>query len=119
MSSAADMFAQSLVDMVRSEKELQEARARWRASEQNEQAWAEAAKDIAYLEDAVARNLAEKYALRQQLERYAPDHPLIKNQQLLEKIRELGARAFAINRNFDDSRTAGATYFPPGLPPIK
>ena len=99
MSSAADMFAQSLVDMA--------------------DAALYAAKDIAYLEDAVARNLAEKYALRQQLERYAPDHPLIKNQQLLEKIRELGARAFAINRNFDDSRTAGATYFPPGLPPIK
>jgi len=70
------------------------------------------------LEGANAGNLAEKHALRQQLARYAPNHPLLKNAQLIEKIRDMGARALAINGNWDDVRAVGDNYFPPGTPPI-
>jgi len=117
MGTAADMFAQSLVEMVQGDRARREgeeflARAR-QASAEFEKVRAE----VVELEQGVAANLAEKYALRQQLARYAPNHPLLKNAQLAEKIRELGERAFAINRNFDDARAAGQNYFPPDTPP--
>lgn len=119
MSTAGDMFAQSLVDMARSTKDLREAEQIQQHYRAYESQIRELTTRAGEAETAVAANLAEKYALRQQLARYAPNHPMLKNVQLLERVRALGERAFAINRNFDDARQAGENYFPPGMPPIE
>lgn len=116
---AADLFAQSIEQMVDANQRLREADERLADARQNAEAWQRAREVIRELEENNAANLAEKYALRQQLARYCPEHPLLKNRQLVEKVQGLGIRAFAINKNFDDARAAGETYFPPGTPPIQ
>jgi hypothetical protein len=115
-TTAADLFAQSLVDMVQGDRAkreaiLQDERVRGAIAE-----WQQAL-DSANHDNAA--NIAEKHALRQQLARYAPNHPLLKNQQLREKLQDLGARAFAISKNFDDARKVGETYFPSDTPPFE
>ncbi|MDF2461951.1 MAG: hypothetical protein K0Q43_186 [Ramlibacter sp.] len=122
MGTATDLFAQSLVDMGSAIRQRQAAE---RDADAREAAQAEEAAVLAKWQQAYeqvcqanASNLAEKHALRQQLQRYAPNHPLLKNAQLIEKIREMGGRAFAINANFDDARQVGDSYFPPGTPPL-
>jgi hypothetical protein len=115
MSTAADMFAQSLVDMAQGMAANRQATRTLEDANRNAEAVEE---QFNQLESANAGNLAEKHALRQQLARYAPNHPLLKNAQLIEKLREMGARALAINRNWDDVRAVGDNYFPPGTPPL-
>ncbi len=115
-TTAADLFAQSLVEMTQGDRARRDGESALADAQRAAAVHGEALKDVRELEEAVAANLAEKYALRQQLARFAPDHPLLKNAQLAEKVRELGMRAFAQNRNFDDARAAGETYFPPGTP---
>lgn len=116
MNTAADMFAQSLVDMTRSIRDHQESEVHLRERMQVVEQWRSRVKE---LEGEIAANLAEKYALRQQLARYCPDHPLLKNKLLVEKIQELGLRALTMNGTYDDARRIGETYFPAGTPPIK
>lgn len=107
MSTAADMFAQSLVDMMRSEKDLRDAEAFERVVKQWQQV-TEHEKDLrSQAELANAGNLAEKYALRRELARYAPQSPLLKNTMLLERLRSRAKQAFAVNRNYDDARAIG------------
>lgn len=112
MSNALDLFLRSVEDMQRAEVDAQE--------------WAEAAAHVQELqarlraiEEDNAANIAEKCALRQQLARYAPKHPLLTSKALREKVQDTGARAFLARRNFDDAREAGEKYFGPGEPPIE
>ena len=123
MSSAADLFTQSLVDMgraMRASREAEQQQARDQAAQQAQQdAWNLLQQEFDELSFANACNLAEKMALRAQLARYAPKHPLLVNKLTQEKVRELGARAFAQRRNFDDAREVGTNFFPPDMPPIE
>lgn len=110
MSNAMDLFLRSVEDMQRADADLQEAQEQGRAVDAFVTRW-RAALDEANQNNAA--NIAVSYALRQQLARYAPDHPLVKNRELRAKIGELGARAYAVSRNFDDARRVGGEYFPP------
>jgi hypothetical protein len=68
------------------------------------------AKRIDALENANAANLAEKHALRAALKRIEPNHPLLTNASLQERIKEAGKRAIAITSDFDSAREAGESF---------
>lgn len=57
-----------------------------------------------------AANLAEKCALRAALRRLAPDHPLLTNADLRDKIHQAGVRAFSITNEWAAAREAGETF---------
>lgn len=55
-------------------------------------------------------NLAEKYALRAALAKISPNHPLLTNAALQEKIRESGKKAVSITNDYDAARDVGTTF---------
>lgn len=57
-----------------------------------------------------AANLAEKQALRVALEQIAPNHPLLTNKMLREKIQAAGQRAMALTDDWDAVRDAGGSF---------
>lgn len=57
-----------------------------------------------------AGNLAEKQALRAALRKLSPDHPLLTNTLLQEKIKEAGRRALALTDDWDAARDAGDSF---------
>lgn len=57
-----------------------------------------------------AANLAEKQALRVALGKIEPNHPLLTNTMLQERIKEAGRRALAMTDNFDAAREAGGSF---------
>lgn len=62
------------------------------------------------IEDANAGNLAEKHALRAALRELNPNHPLLQNVSLQERIKDAGIRAVAMTNDFDAARNAGETF---------
>lgn len=70
----------------------------------------EMVKTIDILRDANAGNLAEKHALRAALKKIQPNHPLLTNTMLQEKIKDAGRRVLAISDSWDDVRAAGDNY---------
>ena len=61
--------------------------------------------------EANAANYAEKYALRAALAKLNPDHPLISNLILQEKIRETGKRVLGMTEHdWDAVAEAGRTF---------
>ncbi len=57
-----------------------------------------------------AANFAEKHALRAALKKLSPNHPLVVNIQLQEKIKETGKKVLSITDNWDAVSEAGATF---------
>ncbi len=57
-----------------------------------------------------AANLAEKHALRKALAQIDPNHPLIVNKALQEKIQAAGERALVMTNNFNAVREAGESF---------
>lgn len=73
----------------------------------------DAEKTAAYIKEvemANAGNLAEKQALRAALQKLAPNHPLLANTMLQEKIKEAGRRALALTDDWDAARDAGGSF---------
>lgn len=60
--------------------------------------------------NANAGNLAEKHALRAALRAVCPNHPLLTNISLQERIKDAGQKAFAITNRWDAAREAGETF---------
>ncbi|TFZ04080.1 hypothetical protein [Ramlibacter humi] len=67
-------------------------------------------------EQKTAEVLAEKWVLRKELARYAPDHPLVRNHGLQE-ARAYGAFAYTVTRNRDDALDVPRDLLPPAAPP--
>lgn len=61
-------------------------------------------------ESVNAMNLAEKAALREALKKFDPNHPLLTNKLLQEKIQQAGARALAMTNDQNAARAAGASF---------
>ena len=85
----------------------------------NTHQWAEYAgqveKRAADAEDAIAQNLAIRFALAAQLERIDPDNPILKDTMLLERLKEAGSSVFAVtDSNYDAAREVGRTFKIPG-----
>lgn len=57
-----------------------------------------------------AANLAEKQALRDALAKLDPNHPLLTNTILREKIQEAGRKALALTNDWDAVREAGSSF---------
>ncbi|MEJ8837550.1 hypothetical protein [Ramlibacter sp. AN1133] len=75
------------------------------------------ARDAEQLNEAVSKlrednaaNLAEKYALRAALAKLDPDHPLVVNAALRERIHQAGIRAIALTNDWEAAREAGETF---------
>jgi hypothetical protein len=68
------------------------------------------AANVEELELSNAGNLAEKHALREALAKLDPNHPLLQNVMLQEKIKEAGKRALAMTQDWDAARRAGSTF---------
>jgi hypothetical protein len=60
--------------------------------------------------DANAGNLAEKIALRNALKELNPNHPLVANTALLERLRSAGKKALSLTNNWDAVREVGNTF---------
>ena len=85
----------------------------------NTHQWAEYAgqveKRAADAEDAIAQNLAIRFALAAQLERIDPDNPLLKDAMLLERLKKAGSTVFAVTDNsYDAAREVGRNFKVPG-----
>lgn len=57
-----------------------------------------------------AANLAEKMALRKALAKHDPQHPLLINKELRERIHKAGENALSIKNDWDDCREAGEKF---------
>jgi len=62
------------------------------------------------IEQYNAANLAEKHALRAALRKLDPQHPLLINASLQERIKSAGVRAMAIADSWDAAREAGDSF---------
>lgn len=62
------------------------------------------------LRDANAGNLAEKLALRNALKQIQPNHPLVANTALLERLRAAGKRTMTLTKDWDAVREVGNTF---------
>lgn len=60
--------------------------------------------------DANAGNLAEKIALRNALKQLNPNHPLVSNTALVERLRAAGQKALSLTNNWDAVRDVGNTF---------
>lgn len=67
-------------------------------------------KTLAQVENWNAANLVEKYTLRSALKKTNPNHPLLTNTALQEKIKEAGVRALAITNDWNAPREAGDMF---------
>lgn len=65
---------------------------------------------VTELSEDNAANLAEKYALRAALAKVQPDHPLLTNAELRDRIHKAGIRAVALANTWDAAREAGETF---------
>lgn len=65
---------------------------------------------IKTVEEWNAGNLAEKHALREALRKLQPDHPLLVNTSLQERIKEAGRRAMTFSDDWDAARQAGESF---------
>jgi hypothetical protein len=100
---AADSLVQSVSDALGAQAAESRANIRLREAERAATAFEE-------LQFMNASNLAEKQALRAALMRVDPNHPLLQNMLLREKVQEAGARAFAITKDWDAVRAAGDSF---------
>jgi hypothetical protein len=57
-----------------------------------------------------AANFAEKQALRIALEKFDPNHPLLANKSLQERIQAAGERALALTNDWAAVKAAGASF---------
>lgn len=57
-----------------------------------------------------AGNLAEKYALREQLRLKDPNNALLVNTALQERVKAAGQKAFSLTNNWDAAREAGSSF---------
>jgi hypothetical protein len=74
------------------------------------QKYNKATQDLAELREANAGNLAEKLALRNALSQIQPNHPLVANAALLERLRSAAQKALALTNNWDTVREVGNTF---------
>lgn len=100
---AGDAIAQSLESATKAQIDLAQTERIGRRIAQLE-------KELDSVAMSNAANLAEKQALRVALAKLDPNHPLLSNKILQEKIKEAGKRALAMTNNFDDAREAGGTF---------
>lgn len=79
------------------------------------------AEEINAAKQDIASWQALLYAMQKQLERYAPDHPLITDKALRRRIGDVGVTAYRLapeGRGFEAAREAGATFKIPGEPTV-
>ena len=101
-SHAGDLI-QALGNAAESQGRAAEAQQRLREMEAIEQR-------IEDLRMTNAANLAEKQALRLTLTKLDPQHPLLINAALREKIQEAGRKALALTNDWDAVREAGTSF---------
>lgn len=97
-------------DLVQSIGEAAAAKARELQSRHEAQEMERVAADFNTIKEWNAGNLAEKVALRAALAKLQPDHPLVVNAALQERIREAGCRAIALTDDWDAVREAGTSF---------
>lgn len=70
---------------------------------------------VAYLQEAYAGSLAQRYALATQLKRADMLNPLLKDAALFERVRSSGVVAYRMNGDdYESAREAGRTFVVPG-----
>lgn len=62
------------------------------------------------MESHNAANLSEKHALRAALRKADPNHPLLTNTSLQERVKAAGSRALAMTNDWNAVREAGETF---------
>jgi hypothetical protein len=65
---------------------------------------------FAVMENSNASNFAEKQALRVALSKFDPNHPLLTNKSLQERIQAAGERALAMTSDWNAVKAAGASF---------
>lgn len=69
-----------------------------------------------HMTDVATYNLALRCKLESVLENYIPQHPVLKDQDLRQRIGKAGQSAYQVTTNWDAVREAGKTFSLPRLP---
>jgi hypothetical protein len=107
---AADALAESMNGAFRAISEEARSRTRLQQTQQLAARIDELQKNYDDLGDNNAANLAEKHALRTALAKLQPNHPLISNKSLQERIQKAGVTSMRIAGTWDAAAEAGDTF---------